>query len=354
MLPLLAAVAASLAVHVAVLFGPEIEWPPAIAEPEMPLQVELRSAPLAMAVEPATMAAGHKPRLRSTGEKRKKAPPPAVEPPLPLPGDTGKAVVPPVSDSAVAPVSAAEAPASTLLPSSVEMPVAPAAPAPVAPLLPASGYIRYQVSKESLGLAIGWVEQRWLFPGDGSYRLSSRSETSGLASLFRPVRFESESSGRLVAEGLQPTAYRTRKNSRDNGENADFDWSTVTVTLQRDGRSVAMLPGTQDLLSFPFQLAYLVPTEGAGTLGVVTGRNYEAQRLETLGEEWLETPAGRFRCLHLRAQGANLTEVWLALDRERLPVKIRFADKKGESYVQLAHQIGSGDPPPTESNTGTP
>ena len=341
MLPLLAAVAASLAMHVAVLFGPEIEWPPAIPEPALPLQAELRPPPAA-AVEPAAAVAGRKPWSRSTVEKRKKAPPPpAGEPLLPPPATAEGPAVPLGPDAAATPLP---------LPS-VEP---PAAPAPVAPLLPASGYIRYQVSKESLGLAIGWVEQRWLFPGDGSYRLSSRSETSGLASLFRPVRFESESSGRLVAEGLQPTAYRTRKNSRDNGENADFDWSTVTVTLQRDGRSVAMLPGTQDLLSFPFQLAYLVPTEGTGTLGVVTGRNYEAQRLETLGEEWLETPAGRFRCLHLRAQGANLTEVWLALDRERLPVKIRFTDKKGESYVQLANQIGSGDPPPTESNTGTP
>ncbi len=342
MLPLLAAVAASLAVHVAVLFGPEIEWPPAVPEPEMPLLAELRPLPPAAAVEPVAGPAARKPWPRSTGEKRKKSPsPPPVEVPVPLP-------------------TAAEGPAPASGPDAAAAPVPlpavepPAAPAPVVPLLPASGYIRYQVSKESLGLAIGWVEQRWLFPGDGSYHLSSRSETSGLASLFRPVRFESESSGRLVADGLQPTAYRTRKNGRDNGENADFDWSTVTVTLQRDGRSLTMLPGTQDLLSFPFQLAYLEPAAGAGTLGVVTGRNYEAQRLETLGEEWLETPAGRFLCLRLRAQGANLTEVWLALDRERLPVKIRFTDKKGESYVQLAHQIGSGDPPPTESNTGTP
>ena len=34
-------------------------------------------------------------------------------------------------------------------------------------------------------------------------------------------------------------------------------------------------------------------------------------------------------------------EVWLALDRERLPVKIRFTDKKGESFEQVATELGS-------------
>jgi hypothetical protein len=35
------------------------------------------------------------------------------------------------------------------------------------------------------------------------------------------------------------------------------------------------------------------------------------------------------------------TEVWIALDRQRLPVRIRFTDKKGESFEQVATEIGS-------------
>ena len=60
-----------------------------------------------------------------------------------------------------------------------------------------------------------------------------------------------------------------------------------------------------------------------------------------LGEEEIETPAGRFRALHLRAMTDKTTEVWIALDRQRLPVRIRFTDKKGESFEQVATEIGS-------------
>jgi hypothetical protein len=35
----------------------------------------------------------------------------------------------------------------------------------------------------------------------------------------------------------------------------------------------------------------------------------------------------------------SVTEVWIALDRQRLPVKIRYTDKKGESFVQVATEL---------------
>jgi hypothetical protein len=341
MLPLLIAAVASLAVHAVALFGPEINWPAPSREASEPLLAELRTLPvrpLPASREPAAGGTVRQPGPRSTGEKGKKASPlPAAE----------------VAESPLPPPVAMP---SEALPDSAPSPLEPALPAAPAatPQLPASGYIRYQVSKESLGLVIGWVEQVWQFPADGSYRLRSRSETSGLASLFRPVRFESESVGRLVAGGLQPSAYRTRKNGHDQGENADFDWSTVSVTLVRDGRTLPVQAGTQDLLSFPYQLAYLLPAGGLGSLGIVTGRNYEVQALELLGEEMVETPAGLFRCAHLRLRGSHQTEVWLAFEPHPLPVKIRFTDKKGDRYLQLAQQIGSGDPPPAEPNTGHP
>lgn len=349
MLPLLIAAAASLAVHAAALFGPDIDWPVAPPDSSEPLHAELRPLPVRTppaSHEPVAGGVVRKPKSRSTSEKGKKA--------VPLPAivattERGGELVAPALPSA------REMPLDELLdplPSLSEQAVSAAAAA--TPLLPASGYIRYQVSKESLGLVIGWVEQVWQFSGDGRYRLRSRSETSGLASLFRPVRFESESSGRLLAGGLQPEFYRTRRNGRDQGENADFDWSTVSVTLVRDGRTLPLQPGTQDLLSFPYQLAYLLSGGGAGTLGVVTGRSYELQQLERLGQESVDTPAGRFDCIHLRLRGSNQTEVWLAFEPPHLPVKIRFTDKKGDSYLQLAQQIGSGDPPPAEPNTGNP
>ena len=99
--------------------------------------------------------------------------------------------------------------------------------------------------------------------------------------------------------------------------------------------------GTQDILSLNYQLAYLGKLAEGSTIGVVTGKKYERYTLDSLGEEEIEVPAGRFRTLHLRALTDNTTEIWIALDRQRLPVKIRFTDKKGESFEQVATELGS-------------
>ncbi|MGB5207274.1 MAG: DUF3108 domain-containing protein, partial [Azonexus sp.] len=240
----------------------------------------------------------------------------------------------------VVPVAPATEPAPEIAP---EMPsTAPKTPAQLArPLLPASGTIRFAIYKESLGLQIGRAEHRWDFSEDGRYRLIGITETSGLVSLFKPIRIETESSGRLVAGGLQPERYRSLKNGRDANENADFDWSTAEVRLSRDGSVRPIAPGTQDILSLNYQLAYLGDLAGGSVFGVVTGKKYERYQVDSLGEEEIETPAGRFRTLHLRAMTDNVTEVWIALDHDRLPVKIRFTDKKGDSFEQVATELGS-------------
>ena len=71
------------------------------------------------------------------------------------------------------------------------------------------------------------------------------------------------------------------------------------------------------------------------------GKKYERYALDSLGEEEIDTPAGRFRTLHLRAMTDSVTEIWLALDHHRLPVKIRFTDKKGDVFEQIATELGS-------------
>ncbi len=212
---------------------------------------------------------------------------------------------------------------------------------PAEPMLPARGMIRFVILKESLSLQVGRAEHHWEFAGDGSYRLSGITETSGLAALLKPLRLEVESRGQMVAGGLQPVTFRSLKNGKETQENADFDWSTATVRLARDGSEREIAAGTQDILSLNYQLAYLGTLAEGTRIGVVTGKKYERYALDSLGEEAIETPAGRFRTLHLRAMTDTTTEIWIALDHHRLPVKIRFTDKKGESFEQVATDIGT-------------
>jgi hypothetical protein len=218
-----------------------------------------------------------------------------------------------------------------------------AAPVPeaVKPMLPASGVIRFAIFMGTQGFQIGRAEHRWEFTEDGHYHLFGMTETSGLVALIKTVRFENESRGRLVAGGLQPEQYLSRKNGKDANENADFDWPAAQVLLSRDGQVRPIAPGTQDILSLNYHLAYVRQPESGATVGVVTGKKYERYALDSLGEEEIDTPAGHFRTLHLRAMTDSVTEIWLALDHHRLPVKIRFTDKKGDVFEQIATELGT-------------
>lgn len=310
---LLVALVGSLAIHGAALFGTDLELFGGGSEPA-PLHAEIQAPPPVPSPEAARPA--RKPAAR----------------PVP-PGPLATAKPAPMTVPAPAePMQEAIPEATTASP--------PVVPEPARPVLPASGVIRFAIYKTSLGFQVGRAEHRWEFTEDGRYRLSGVTETSGLAALLRPARLEQESSGRLVAGGLQPERFRSQKNGKDANENADFDWASREVRLSRDGSQRSIAPGTQDILSLNYQLAYLGRLAEGSSLGVVTGKKYERYELDSLGEEEIEVPAGRFRTLHLRAMTDNVTEIWIALDRARLPVKIRFTDKKGESFEQVATELG--------------
>lgn len=314
---LIVALAGSLLIHGAALFGTDLElFGDEPATPMLQAELQLPAAPVTPPVPVAKPPAKPKP------------------PPKPRP-----AVVPEVAAaSEMPPAPVEETPAPP--PEQAEALAQPAPAEAVKPVLPANGVIRFAIVKDSLGLQVGRAEHRWEFADDGSYRLTATSETSGLAALLRPARLLQESRGRLVAGGLQPDSFRSRREGKAP-EGADFDWSAGQVRLLRDGSVHPLAPGAQDLLSLNYQLAFLGRLAEGSTLGVATARKFERHMLDSLGEEEIETPAGRFRTLHLRALNDSTTEIWIALDHGHLPVKIRFTDKKGESFEQIATDLGN-------------
>lgn len=326
-LALLVALAASLGIHAAALFGTDAELFGGAEEP-VPLQVELQPPP------PPPQAAPKAAESKPVTKPHPKAAKPAA-----------LAIGKPSPDAEVAPLVPAPDPEIKLSESAPALQVGPAdtppAPEPAKPLLPAKGTLRFNIYYGTQGFQIGRAEHTWEFTEDGRYHLIGTTRTSGLAALFKPLVFESESSGRLVAGGLQPEMYRTRKNGKDANENADFDWSASSVRLSRSGDVQAVARGTQDILSLNYQMAYLRNPEMGTSVGVVTGKKYDRFELDSLGEEEIDTAAGHFRTLHLRVVGDTVTEIWIALDRYRLPVKIRHTDKKGDIYEQVATEIGS-------------
>ncbi len=316
------ALAASLGIHAAALFGTDVELFGGATDEPVALHAELQPPPA------AKPPADSKPESKPPAKPRPKAKPAPLARAKPSPNAPAVAAEPAEPEGAE-PVDEPKA-------EQVSRPQEP-----VKPLLPANGVIRFAIMMGTQGFQIGRAEHRWEFTEDGHYRLYGVTETSGLAALFKTVRFENESRGRLVAGGLQPEHYLSRKNGKDANENADFDWSSPQVLLSRDGQVRPILPGTQDILSLNYHLAYVRQPESGATLGVVTGKKYERYALDSLGEEDIDTPAGRFRTLHLRAMTDSVTEIWLALDHHRLPVKIRFTDKKGDVFEQIATELGT-------------
>jgi hypothetical protein len=320
---LIVALAGSLLIHGAALFGSDLEW---LGEAqEMPvLQAELRPLPVPAKIAPALPPP---PLVARPAAKAKPQPRPAP-PPVLAPDDVPQEVAEVVPEVVPNTVTATES----------ALPEPP--PEPVKPVLSANGLIRFAIIKNSLGLQVGEAEHRWEFAGDGAYRLTATSETSGLAALLRPVRLIQESRGRLVTGGLQPDSFRSQRQGKAE-EGADFDWSAGSLRLLRDGRAFPLPRGAQDMLSLNYQLAFLGRLAEGVTLSVATARKFERHALDSLGEEEIEVPAGRFRTLHLRALSESTTEIWIALDHRYLPVKIRFTDKKGESFEQVATELGN-------------
>ena len=340
---------ASLGLHAAALFGPEIDLAP---EPEAPaLVAELRPAPEPPKVQPPAPSpreaeprpAPHKaePAARTPSASRPAAPrqprilavpaapessAPTVQAPVESP--------PPVPDGASAAGPAAPDAARSGSPAAPDT----AAAGPSEQRLPPRGSIRFRVDRGDSGFEIGVARQEWELDGD-RYRLSSSAETTGLAWLLRSVSLEMESVGRVTARGLRPDAFGVLRDGRRGRERALFDWEAMRLRIG-DRSEHALEPGTQDLLSVFYQLGFsdLAPG-GTAALPLATGKKYAVFRVEYLGDEDIEIPLGALRARHLRLPGETTTEIWLAYDYRLLPVKIRHIDNKGGVYVQSATQI---------------
>ena len=222
---------------------------------------------------------------------------------------------------------------------------------PIQPVrdLPQSGSQSYEVFIGSSRLHIGRTLQTWTID-DQTYRLSSTSETTGLAGFLRPYQLDYVSEGRVDASGFQPESFsvrRGRNGSRQYG--AHFDWNAKELTLGPAAapRRVALPEGTLDVLSFIYQLVRAELAPGRFQVNVTTGTRLETYTLEVGAEEDIEVPTGTIRALpvrQLRKPGQESIEIWLAPERRYLPVRIRFLDRNGElSGEQLAADVAFVD-----------
>jgi hypothetical protein len=237
------------------------------------------------------------------------------------------------------PVVVATAPSTTFSPE----------PAPL-PAFPRSGRITYDLVYGQQQLPVGRTVQTWKIDGM-RYQLASRSETTGLVHLFRAQHRTYLSRGELRPEGFRPEVFLM---SRDRGRGleearAQFHWERASVALGAggSGREEPVPAGSQDLLSFIYQLSIAPPPPGRREVSITNGRHLERYAIEVLAEEKIETPLGVMRALpvtQIRRPGTESVDVWLAVEYRHLPIRMRFYNRHGEpAGEQLVTEIRLAD-----------
>jgi hypothetical protein len=344
----LVALALSFAVHVAAVVSPA-GWTLTLADEPEPAPV-IEANLLVSAVSLGTRAP------RRAGPRKAAAKPAPTLPQLPAVAATAQ---PDTVATPPAPPSQAEALAGSS--GSGPGPVANAAPAaptpaPIAPLppaadgdgsadisLPRQGRIDFAISRGERGFVIGRSVHQWQHDGT-TYSMTSINETTGLVALFRAARASLSSTGQIGADGLLPGEFRG-----DRGKAVDvahFDWAAGKVTLSAgEPHQASLSPGSQDLLSMFYQLGISLHRGGIRDMAVATGRKFESYGFDTVGVERITLPFGVQRTLHLKtrtAPGEDGIEVWLGLDLSDLPLKIRYAERDGEVFYQVADKIEIG------------
>jgi len=340
----LAAVLVSLLLHAVVISGARLRVPDEIPDPP-PLEARLVSAPPPPA--PTAAAEPPKPRPKPAPPRRNapRAPPmPIVAAATPLalppePVETG-----PMAAEPPEPVPPAVEPTPESAPEPAP-PAAATAPAPVRSL-PRKGRITYALYLGTDKFSVGKATQSWEVEADG-YILASDAETTGLVDFFRPQQLRYLSRGKLSTQGLQPEKFlisRTRRGQTEVAQ-ARFDWNAGSLTFgnTRNTRSVALPAGSQDLMSFIYQMSLVPPQPGRFRVPVTNGSRFETYEVEVFGEEDIETPLGTLKAVPVkqaRRAGAESIEIWLAAEYRYLPVKIRFLDRDGNpSGEQIVNEI---------------
>jgi Protein of unknown function (DUF3108) len=180
------------------------------------------------------------------------------------------------------------------------------------------------------------------------YQLQWLTEGKGIAALFFPGLLQ-VSEGFLIKTGLQPVSYLYQfGNKADKTRKASFDWKAKKVTLQTsDGVKIEDLTeGAQDLLSFMYQFMYVAPLHKM-EIQITNGKKLAIYDYDFEGEENINTEFGEIKTLHIVHSGVDSdekTELWLALDYQYVPVKIRKIEKNGKVFELIATRINTNRP----------
>jgi len=339
---LLVAVVASVALHVAALFGTprfDVEWTYEDARQAPPIEVRIAVRP---EPPPAKIVAA-KPVRRPARKPAPTPAAPAAEPPvlatqslLDAPSPDGD----PVPEAHAAAENGPTEGASNLAERPTSELDAEDAPRTDYPFKRARlVYDLLYMNRPNGGEAatkIGHVTHTWSQDGE-RYEAESVAEAVGLVWLFFNGKFVQRSTGRFDAEGLRPATYTLNRGGRgDRSETARFDWAAgkLAFAWKNESRVVELPEGAQDPLSMFHQIYFTQPVPASGEVAIATSRKLYRSSVDFVGEEALEMPLGILHALHFRHRepDGSAIELWADLERQLLPARVRAVDRKGNEF----------------------
>ncbi|MBI1284671.1 MAG: DUF3108 domain-containing protein [Thiobacillus sp.] len=327
------ALGVSLLLHLALIGGPGWRLPQWESPPEPP-PIEARLLPQPEPFVPP-------PRPQRAPPVAKKPPAPRLPPAEPSP--TPEPVVELVDDREVPVVAERAAPVAMPVEAAPMLPPAPVAPsAPPLNPLPSRLELRFQVR---YGIAGGEQVLLWVNEGE-RYTLTSVAEATGLAGMFYRGKLVQISRGRITPHGLQPEEFWDQRGDKRSSGRFDADSHMLTLEPHRGPpRHFSYTGEVQDVLSLFFQFALTAPPpDKRQTYTVFNGKKLRDYTYEIRGEEALETALGKVNTLHLArlTEGDGRFEVWLAIDRHYLPVRI-LRSEESKADVELVIVSIAGD-----------
>ena len=203
----------------------------------------------------------------------------------------------------------------------------------------------FKVYTEINGSPQGKAKITYTLDNNKEYELKSKIEPTGLASLVISDLLQT-SVGTVTQHGLQPINYLYQYGNKiDKTYIANFDWlaKKVVLTTAKGNKTENIVDGTQDLLSFMYQFMHVAPLQNM-QITIATGKKLSVYDYSFVGEETLTTTIGELKTMHIVHAGLNSdekTELWLALDHQYVPVKIRKTEKNGKLYELIATAINT-------------
>ncbi len=183
------------------------------------------------------------------------------------------------------------------------------------------------------GQKLGQVTDTFTRSGK-SYTLVSESRVVGPLSVLWPGSIRLESQGIVTAKGLQPSQFQhARSDAPSKLATARLDWKQHSIAYQYKGESWkvdGLQDGAQDQLSQLYQFMFAPSLPADYSMQVVSGRDLNDYHYARTGGPAIETPLGRLATQQYervtQQPDQKAITVWIAPERNNLPVQIRIRD----------------------------